>query len=73
MPGKKVPFRQLFINENVSERLTGVVIFFVKEGKTPIKKNSTFVLIISQAAIAQSVEHQLPKLRVASSNLVCRS
>ena len=25
------------------------------------------------AAIAQLVEHQLPKLRVASSNLVCRS
>ena len=25
------------------------------------------------AAVAQSVEYQLPKLRVASSNLVCRS
>ena len=25
------------------------------------------------AAVAQSVEHQLPKLRVASSSLVCRS
>ena len=28
---------------------------------------------ISSAAVAQSVEHQLPKLRVASSSLVCRS
>ena len=26
-----------------------------------------------KAAIAQLVEHQLPKLRVASSSLVCRS
>ena len=27
----------------------------------------------TQAAVAQLVEHQLPKLRVASSSLVCRS
>lgn len=27
----------------------------------------------NRAAVAQSVEHQLPKLRVASSSLVCRS
>ena len=28
---------------------------------------------IMYAAVAQSVEHQLPKLRVAGSNPVCRS
>ena len=36
------------------------------------KKNPTFALSNS-AEVAQSVEHQLPKLRVASSNLVFRS
>ena len=38
------------------------------------KKNSiTFAPHKRNAAVAQLVEHQLPKLRVASSSLVCRS
>ncbi len=38
-----------------------------------IKQKKSITFAISNAAIAQLVEHQLPKLRVASSSLVCRS
>ena len=36
-------------------------------------KEKTVTFVACNAAIAQLVEHQLPKLRVASSSLVCRS
>ncbi len=40
----------------------------------PIKNNIvTLSHKSTAAAVAQLVEHQLPKLRVASSSLVCRS
>ena len=37
------------------------------------KKYPTFASRIKNAEVAQLVEHQLPKLRVASSSLVFRS
>jgi hypothetical protein len=37
------------------------------------EKNTKFATPKNQAEIAQLVEHQLPKLRVASSSLVFRS
>ena len=50
---------------------TSVAHVFSSPGFAKSKKRSNFVLRIAE--IAQSVEHQLPKLRVAGSNPVFRS
>ncbi len=53
--------------------LGDIVNFPSKTSKTQTKGHTNCFKIGRRAVVAQLVEHQLPKLRVASSSLVCRS
>ena len=56
------PDNLFFFSEKTGERRSGCVFFRKFADGNP-----------QNAAVAQSVEHQLPKLRVAGSSPVCRS
>ena len=68
-------FFYIIIKENIPFKMViwGVLCIFIVTKTSQNNGNSKIDTCFRDAAVAQLVEHQLPKLRVAGSSPVCRS